>query len=165
MKSSNLTRTSNPSLEGPYAVYIETIPDEHGGVIKNISGDDMSNDTVTPDVLLQGQTAHNRFGEPIVGTYIGGTTGHCVCFDVEFEDDSTFEVCFKDECCFCIEFGELTEISTYEFYDGAYVITPLTTDQDLETELKVMRGDVTVLAVPYAEVDNVYGGVTVTIGM
>ena len=90
----------------------------------------------------------------IVGTMSGESTGHCVCFDVEFDDGD----------CFCIDFGEFIEISYYDFYDGEYIVTPTDYIQTLDTDDKVMRDDVTVLAVPYIEVDNPYGGVTCIIG-
>ena len=147
------------------AVSVEDILDEHGGVIVNITGADISNDTVEPQFLYVGKTAHDSSGNPIVGTMSGESTGHCVCFKVEFEDDPGFEVIFEDKCdCFCIDFGEFVEISHYEFYDGEYIVTPMDYIQTLDTDDKVMRDDVTVLAVPYTEVDNTYGGVTCIIG-
>ena len=147
------------------AVVVEDILDEHGGIIKNIRGADLSNDTVAPQFLFEGKTAHDSSGNPIVGIMPEGSIGHCVCFDVKFEDDSDFEVIFDDKCdCFCIDFGEFIEISDYEFYDGEYIVTPTDFIQMLDTDDKVMRDDVTVLAVPYTEVDNPYGGVTCIIG-
>ena len=136
------------------AVSVVDILEPNGGITKVITGADISNDTVTPEVLLEGRTAHNASGEAIVGIYKGGSGEHSICFDVIFEPDD----------CFCVDFGELIEITISDFYDGAYVITPATSDQVLETEEKAMRYDLTVLAVPYAEVDNPFGGVTVTIG-
>lgn len=89
----------------------------------------------------------------------------CCFFDVTFEEESTFDVSFEDvNDCFCIDFGEFTDISTYEFYDGEYIVTPDVIAQYLETDSKIMRDDVTVLAVPYAEVSNPDGGLTVIIG-
>ena len=75
-----------------------------------------------------------------------------------------FEITFEELDIFNIDFGELTEITITDYYDGEYVITPKDFDQILETEEKAMRDDVTVLAVPYTEVDNPYGGVTCIIG-
>lgn len=49
------------------------------------------------------------------------------------------------------------------WYDGAYSATPKVTAQTLETRNKSMRNDVTVEAVPYSEVSNPQGGVTVNI--
>lgn len=146
------------------AVAVEDIPDEHGGIIKVITGVDISNDTVAPEFLLEGKTAHDSSGEAIVGTYKGGSTGHCVCFNVIFEPDDCFDVSFESDDCFCIDFGEFIEIPIGDFYDGEYIITPKNYEQVLETQEKAMRDDVTVLAVYYAEVDNPFGGVTVTIG-
>lgn len=147
------------------AVAVEDILDEHGGIIKNIRGADLSNDTVAPQFLFKGKTAHDSSGNAIVGTMSGSSTGHCVCFNVEFEEDPGFEVIFEDKCdCFNIDFGEFIEISYDEFYDGEYIVIPTNFIQMLETDKKIMRDDVIVLAVPYTEVDNTYGGVTCIIG-
>ena len=43
--------------------------DEHGGIIKNITGVDISQDTVAADNLLEGHTAHDREGNEVVGSY------------------------------------------------------------------------------------------------
>jgi hypothetical protein len=51
-----------------------------------------------------------------------------------------------------------------EPYVGDYEITPKITAQKLETCDKVMRDDLTINAIPYAEVSNVSNGTTVTIG-
>ena len=40
----------------------------HGGTILEITGVDLSGDTVRPSVLLSGYTAHNALGESITGT-------------------------------------------------------------------------------------------------
>lgn len=89
----------------------------------------------------------------------------CCFFDVIFEEENVFDVSFEDiSDCFCIDFGELTEISAYEFYNGEYIVTPDVIAQYLETDSKVMRDDVTVLAVPYTEISNPDGGLTVIIG-
>lgn len=47
-------------------------PDPNGGTVLEITGVDLSRDTVSPEVLLTGYTAHNRRGEAIVGTATGG---------------------------------------------------------------------------------------------
>lgn len=49
------------------------------------------------------------------------------------------------------------------YYEGAYEVTPKITEQTLETADKVMRTDVTVHEVPYSEVRNEAGGLTVNI--
>ena len=51
-----------------------------------------------------------------------------------------------------------------EHYDGEYIITPSGQIQRLETDDKMMDDDVTVLAIPYAETTNQFGGKTATIG-
>lgn len=49
-------------------------------------------------------------------------------------------------------------------YEGEYEITPKVNKQTIATRGKVMSDDVTILAIPYAEVANATGGQTVTIG-
>lgn len=49
-------------------------------------------------------------------------------------------------------------------YKGNYEVTPAITAQVLETARKVMRDDVTVKEIPYAEVTNPAGGTTIIIG-
>lgn len=48
------------------------------------------------------------------------------------------------------------------YYEGPYEVTPAVYEQSLSTAFKVMREDVTVFEIPYAEVSNVHG-TTVTI--
>lgn len=49
-------------------------------------------------------------------------------------------------------------------YEGDYTVVPKVGPQVLETAHKQMREDVTVHAIPYAEVTNAANGTTVTIG-
>lgn len=42
-------------------------------------------------------------------------------------------------------------------YEGAYSVTPLVSEQTLETANKLMREDVLVLGVPYYETSNLTG--------
>lgn len=50
-----------------------------------------------------------------------------------------------------------------ETYEGDYIITPKVVNQSLETKNKLMKNDVTVLAIPYFETSNLTGK-TVYIG-
>ncbi len=52
----------------------------------------------------------------------------------------------------------------HEQYKGSYTVTPSVTEQKMATKNKVMLDDVTVEAIPYAEVTNTSNGKTVTIG-
>lgn len=52
--------------------------------------------------------------------------------------------------------------SDHDTYKGPYEVIPKTIDQTLETKNKLMKDDVTVKEIPYAETSNVYG-TTVTI--
>ena len=61
---------------GPNAVYVtDTVDPETGGIIRTINGADISNDTVTPQTLLSGITAHMSDGTAIIGEYTGGGGG------------------------------------------------------------------------------------------
>ena len=51
-----------------------------------------------------------------------------------------------------------------EEYKGSYEVTPSVDEQVLPTALKVMRNDLTIKEIPYAEVSNTSGGTTVIIG-
>ena len=54
------------------AIVVTDTLDEHGGTIRSINAVSLDGDTVRPDVLLSGYTAHNSLGEAIVGTASGG---------------------------------------------------------------------------------------------
>lgn len=161
MSSSN--ETNIDYIPGNAIAIIEE-EDPHGGIVKNIVGTDISQDTVIPGTLLEGYTAHTKEGEAIVGVLKSGHYGGCVCFDIEFEEDGPLEVKFEDDCfCICVDFGELMPIADYDYYDGEYTVIPRVYVQTLETDRKVMRDNVTVTEIPYVESDNVEGGRTVTI--
>lgn len=52
----------------------------------------------------------------------------------------------------------------YEHYTGTYTITPRVYSQSMDTVNKVMDDDVTIHEIPLAEVSNLSGGMTATIG-
>lgn len=52
----------------------------------------------------------------------------------------------------------------YPAYTGEYIVTPRVYEQYLDTDNKVMSDDVTILEIPKSEVENIYNGLTVTIG-
>lgn len=54
--------------------------------------------------------------------------------------------------------------SAYPYYEGEYVVIPKSYEQFLDTDHKILTDDVDVKEIPYAEVPNIYGGLTVTIG-
>lgn len=69
---------------------------------------------------------------------------------------------------FYADFGEVTEIgggssASQGNYEGPYQVTPKKEEQILETNEKVMSDDVTVDGIPYYEVSNSSGGVTLII--
>ena len=54
--------------------------------------------------------------------------------------------------------------TSYETYNGAYIVDPDFTGETLETRGKMMRDDVTVKPIEVARVSNTQGGKTVYIG-
>ena len=58
---------------GATAISVVDTLDPGGGTIRTITAVDISNDTVRADVLLQGYTAHDSQGNPLVGTATGGS--------------------------------------------------------------------------------------------
>lgn len=86
---------------------------------------------------------------------------------VHFDEiDSDLDVRFiQTECSFNIDFGEVVFVHTDDVYDGAYDVTPSAYDQQiLATKDKLLTDDITVRVIPYAEVMNLSGGYTATIG-
>lgn len=66
-----------------------------------------------------------------------------------------------------INFGEVYNVSdgaNVSIYDGDYTVTPSANEQILETAQKKMDKNVTIIAIPYSEVTNNSGGLTVSIG-
>ena len=59
---------------------------------------------------------------------------------------------------------KVTELVGGELYEGDYVVRPEVDQQTLPTATKLMRDDLTVLAIPRHEVDNDAGGQTCIIG-
>lgn len=59
---------------GSAAVVVTEEPDINGGVIKNITAVDISEDSVDAAHLLQGYTAHDRYGNPVSGGYVAPQT-------------------------------------------------------------------------------------------
>ena len=63
--------------------------------------------------------------------------------------------------------GDRTNIAPsadVEPYEGNYTVKPAVTAQTLNTTQKYLSKDITVKAIPYAEVSNASGGTTITIG-
>ncbi len=65
-----------------------------------------------------------------------------------------------------VNFGEVQQVTILEVekYEGNYDVTPKASEQSLATKDKFMFDNVTVKAIPYAEVTNNSGGKTATIG-
>lgn len=59
---------------------------------------------------------------------------------------------------------DLPYTSEYPEYEGEYFVIPEVESQTLDTSNRVLTEDVTVDAIPYAEVSNSADGTTVTIG-
>lgn len=52
---------------------------------------------------------------------------------------------------------------SFTIYDGAYEVTPTTYEQGLPTASRILTANVVIHKIPYVEVDNSAGGLTVTI--
>ena len=83
-----------------------------------------------------------------------------VRFNVQFtESQSAFKVDFGST--YVLPLNE----SDIPMYEGEYNVIPSTkADKTLKTAQKVMKTDLVVIKVPYAEVSNTAGGKTATIG-
>lgn len=78
-------------------------------------------------------------------------------YDVQFISDGQFDT----------DFGTIIEVGhgeKIEEYDGVYTVEPLFENQTLETSGKKMADDVTVNEIAVRVVQNLSGGMTVTIG-
>lgn len=75
--------------------------------------------------------------------------------DVNITDPEKVEVEIK---------SEVVKVGEYEEYKGDYTVTPRVSEQKLATAEKLLKNDVVVKEIPYAEVSNLTGGKTVTIG-
>ena len=64
---------------------------------------------------------------------------------------------------FSVAFGNVVGVAA-EVYKGEYTVVPAVTDQLLLTKEKMMKDNMTFMAVPKQIVDNPSGGKTVTIG-
>lgn len=87
-------------------------------------------------------------------------------FVMRFEEKSqSFKTLFeKSECGFVTYLGEVVNTGHFPLYEGDYEVTPKVVQQTLETASRSMESDVTIQAIPYYEVDNVFQGQTVIIG-
>ena len=73
--------------------------------------------------------------------------------EIELEVKETEDIILKVE-----------EGSMPDAYHGDYTVTPQVEEQVMKTKNKTMTDNVTVLKIPYSEVDNLSGGQTITIG-
>lgn len=64
----------------------------------------------------------------------------------------------------CAYIPEIVDNTTIEEYDGTYVVTPIFDDQVLPTADKLLVNDLTIESIPYSEVTNDSGGLTINIG-
>lgn len=84
---------------------------------------------------------------------------------ITFSEGQKFSPIFTtNEESFKCEFGEFLIIHTADWYGGDYEITPTIEGKTYPTKDKTMREDLTMKAIPFAEVSNPQGGYTVNIG-
>lgn len=89
-----------------------------------------------------------------------------VNFVLRFEEkDQDFNANFvESKQSFFLRLGEVVNTGHFPLYEGVYEVTPRIVPQILETASRSMESNVTIQAIPYYEVDNVYQGQTVIIG-
>lgn len=87
---------------------------------------------------------------------------------LDFDDNNIipFRVNTSEEIYVEIDALYKVEVPTseFEYYDGIYEVTPMTTSQTLYTREKMMRYNVLIHTIPTEEKLNAAGGYTFTIG-
>ena len=86
-----------------------------------------------------------------------------VCGTVVSKSTISGTIALKESISGSVGIGSVFE-KEKEYYDGSYEIKPTTETQVMQTKEKVMSDDLTITAIPYAEVTNLANGITVTIG-
>ena len=86
-------------------------------------------------------------------------------FQTTFQSsENQFQTSFASPASiFSVAFGNVVGVAA-EVYKGEYTVVPAVTDQLLLTKEKMMKDNMTFMAVPKQIVDNPSGGKTVTIG-
>jgi hypothetical protein len=86
-------------------------------------------------------------------------------FQTTFQSsENQFQTAFASPTStFAITFGSVVGVAA-EVYKGEYTVVPAVTDQLLLTKEKMMKDNMTFMAVPKQIVENPSGGQTVTIG-
>lgn len=144
---------------------IDTL-DEHGGTIREINAVSLETDTVKPETLLVGTTAHDAKGNAIVGTMpVGGKTmakEQTIAGSLTHPQKIIASLSTVGSASIT---GTISKIPVKEVeYLGPYAIDPTFEDQTLNTNQKIMTDDVTVKAIAVSRTSNTSGGITVYIG-
>lgn len=86
-------------------------------------------------------------------------------FQTTFQSsENQFQTAFASPTSiFPVAFGNVVGVAA-EVYKGEYTVVPAVTDQLLLTKEKMMKDNMTFMAVPKQIVENPSGGQTVTIG-
>jgi hypothetical protein len=86
-------------------------------------------------------------------------------FQTTFQtSENQFQTAFASPTSiFPVAFGNVVGVAA-EVYKGEYTVAPAVTDQLLLTKEKMMKDNMTFMAVPKQIVENPSGGQTVTIG-
>lgn len=86
-------------------------------------------------------------------------------FETAFQSsENQFQTSFASPTSiFSVAFGNVVGVAA-EVYKGEYTVVPAVTDQLLLTKEKMMKDNMTFMAVPKQIEDNPSGGKTVTIG-
>lgn len=82
------------------------------------------------------------------------------------QENSILKTNFGGDGSLNADLGQVTRISgsDYPAWPGSYTVTPAAQARTVQTRNYRMTADMTVEAIPYAEVSNTAGGTTVTIG-
>lgn len=146
------------------AIGIKDTLDEHGGIIREITAVSLETDTVQPDTLLTGVTAHDAEGNPIIGTMRPSGSQlileHTLIGKLTRPQRIIGTITKPNSLTGTISRAPVKEV----VYAGPYVVEPKFEDQTLETSQKFMTADVTVKEIAVSRTTNLSGGITVYIG-
>lgn len=103
---------------------------------------DISNDSVTPDTLAQGVTAHDANGDPIVGTMVPGEGGTLEQQQADYEENDTSKVTFIKNRPFYVVSEEVVTVTKEDYQNdpicqatGSYVLGDYVPLRDYTTEV------------------------------
>lgn len=146
------------------AIGIKDTLDEHGGIIREITAISLEDDTVSPEKLASGATAHDSEGNAIAGTLKPSgavlNVEHRIVGALTRPGKIVGQLTAPPQVVGTISRYPTKEVS----YPGPYIVSPTFDDQVLDTDQKLMQSDITVKAIAVSRTSNLSGGITVFIG-